>query len=262
MRTAEDINLSIKDNFKKITGREYRQGSALGFITDAVSREMEKAHLEIDRNKNPHIYTNLYGDDLDKMGTFVNVPREAGEEDMTYLYRIMNWTYLKAGANNIAVNDSLLNLKYASDAQYYPQIHGAGTGVIYIIPKEYSDDIMESALAEVKERVKNVISPESYTEYIIPTAVPVNLVCHLEVDGGDVSYIRDRITEDLKEYINGIAPNTYLSVGEMNRIGLEVDNVDFFSIDGVYLNDVYNANTKILQELETKMLFQEISWED
>lgn len=262
MRTAEDINLSIKDSFYKLTGREYRSGSALGFITDAVSREMETAHLEIERNKNPHIYTNLYGEDLDKMGTFVNVPREAGEDDMTYLYRIMNWTYLKAGANNIAVNDSLLNLEYASDAQYYPKLHGAGTGVIYIIPTEYSDDIMAKALAEVKKRVENVISPESYTEYIIPTAVPVNLVCHLEVNGGDVSYIKDKISEALKEYINGIAPNTYLSVGEMNRIGLEMDNVDFFSIDGVYLNEEYNTDTKILQELETKMLFQEISWED
>lgn len=262
MRTAEDINLSIKDSFYKLTGREYRAGSALGFITDAVSREMETAHLEIERNKNPHIYTNLYGEDLDKMGAFVNVPREAGEDDMTYLYRIMNWTYLKAGANNIAVNDSLLNLEYASDAQYYPKLHGAGTGVIYIIPTEYSDDIMAKALAEVKKRVENVISPESYTEYIIPTAVPVNLVCHLEVNGGDVSYIKDKITEALKEYINGIAPNTYLSVGEMNRIGLEMDNVDFFSIDGVYLNEEYNTDTKILQELETKMLFQEISWED
>lgn len=262
MRTAEDINLSIKDSFYKLTGREYRAGSALGFITDAVSREMETAHLEIERNKNPHIYTNLYGEDLDKMGAFVNVPREAGEDDMTYLYRIMNWTYLKAGANNIAVNDSLLNLEYASDAQYYPKLHGAGTGVIYIIPTEYSDDIMAKALAEVKKRVENVISPESYTEYIIPTAVPVNLICHLEVNGGDVSYIKDKITEALKEYINGIAPNTYLSVGEMNRIGLEMDNVDFFSIDGVYLNEEYNTDTKILQELETKMLFQEISWED
>jgi uncharacterized phage protein gp47/JayE len=262
MRTAEDINLSIRENFKKITGHKYRQGSALGFITDAVSREMEKAHLEIERNKNPHIYTNLYGEDLDKMGTFVNIPREAGEDDMTYLYRIMNWTYLKAGATNIAVNDSLLNLEYSSDAQYYPQIHGAGTGVIYIIPIKYEDDIMAKALAEVKDRVKNVLSPESYTEYIIPTAIPVNLICHLEVNGGDVAYIRDKITSAIKDYINGIAPNDYLSVGEMNRIGLAVDNVDFFSIDGVYLNGEYNTNTKILQELETKMLFQEISWED
>ncbi len=262
MRTAEDINLSIKDNFERSTGHKYRSGSALGFITDAVSREMEKAHLEIERNKNPHIYTNLYGEDLDKMGTFVNVPREAGEDDMTYLYRIMNWTYLKAGATKIAVNDSLLNLEYSSDAQYYPQIHGAGTGVIYVTPTKYEDDIMAKALAEVKDRVKNVLSPESYTEYIIPTAIPVNLICHLEVNGGDVAYIRDKITRAIKEYINGIAPNDYLSVGEMNRIGLAVDNVDFFSIDGVYLNGDYNTNTKILQELETKMLFQEISWED
>ena len=261
-RSAEDISKTIKNDFLGLTGKVYRDGSAIGFFTDAVSRSMEDAYNEIERAKNPHIYTNLSGENLDKMGTFVNVPRQKNETDDDYLYRIMNWNYLKAGANLTAVNDSLLNLEYASNAQYYPGIHGAGTGVVYVIPIEYEDDIVAKALAEAKNRIKNVISPESYTEYVIPTPLPVTLVCHMETDAGDEDYLKSKITEDIKEYINKIAPNDYLSLGAINRMAMSYDDIDFFSVDGVYIAGTFNANTKIMQELETKFLFDEITWRD
>lgn len=261
-RNAEDISTSIKNDFFGFTGKSYRDGSAVGFFTEAVARSMEDAYNEIERAKNPHIYTNLSGDNLDKMGTFVNVPRETDESDADYLYRIMNWTYLKAGANLTAVNDSLLNLTYASNAEYYPGIHGAGTGVVYVIPKDYSDDTIANALAETKSRIKNVISPESYTEYIVPTPLPVVLVCHLETDAGDLEYLKSLLSDKIEDYVNAIAPNDALSIGEINKMAMALDNVDFFSVDGVYVNDVFYSDSKIVQELETKFLFQEITWRD
>lgn len=262
MRTAEDINQSIKSDFANMTGHEYRAGSALGFFTDAVSRSMENAYQEIENSKNPHIYTNLSGADLDKFGAMVNVPRQVNESDTTYLYRLMNWTYLKSGANLTAINDSILNLTYASDAQYYPGIYGAGTGVVYIIPKEYTNDTITKALSEVKDRLHSVLDPESYTEYVVPTALPVTFVCHLETSTGDKQYLQNTIENKIKEYVNAIAPNDYLSVGAINKIGLTIETVDFFSVDGIYINDVYHPELKILQNLETKMLFQEVTWED
>lgn len=261
-RTAEEINLSIQKDFEDITGRTFRPGSAIGFYTNAVSKEMEQAHLEIDRNKNPHIYTNLEGDNLDKMGTFVNVPRETDESDTNYLYRIMNWTYLKAGANYTAVNDSLLNMEYASNAEYYPGIYGAGTGVVYVIPNEYSEETMQKALAEAKDRASYVLSPESYTEFIIPTAISVTVIAHLETTNQDLDYLKTNIATAIKNYINDIAPNDYLSIGTINRIVLNMNGVDFFAVDGLYLDDTYTAQTKVLQELETKLLFKEIDWEE
>ena len=190
VRSAEDISKTIKNDFLGLTGKVYRDGSAIDYFTEAVSRSMEDAYTEIEKAKNPHIYTNLSGDNLDKMGVFVDVTRQKDEGDEDYLYRIMNWTYLKAGANLTAVNDSLLNLEYASNAQYYPGIHGAGTGVVYVIPTKYDDDTIAKALKEAKDRIKNVISPESYTEYIIPTPLPVDFVCHLETEIGDTDYLK------------------------------------------------------------------------
>ena len=261
-RNAEDINKEIQRTFLGYTGKEYRACSAIGFFTNAVSRSMEDVYNEIERAKNPHIYTNLSGENLDKMGAFVNVPRHAGESDSNYLYRMMNWTYLKAGANLTAVNDSLLGLSYASNAQYYPGVHGAGTGVVYVIPRRYDDDTIAKALAEAKERVGHVIAPESYTEYVVPTPLPVVLVCHMETGTGDMDYLKVQVEKEVKAYINAIAPDTYLELGEINRRALAHSEIDFFSVDGIYIGGTFSPDTKIMQELETKFLYQEITWRD
>lgn len=261
MRTAEEINQSILNDFTTVTEKTYRPGSAIGFYTNAVSRAMEDAYIEIENAKDPHIYTNLSGENLDKMGVFTNVSRETGESDATYLYRMMNWTYLKSGANLIAINDSLLNLEYSSNAEYHPGIYGAGTGIVYVIPNDYSDETIEKALAEAREKIRYVISPESYTEYIIPTPLPVVLLATIESENGDVDYLKSAISNTLKDYINKIAPNEYMSVGTMNNMALDIDNVDYFNINLMYINGESVTETKVLQNLETKLLFDQISWE-
>lgn len=261
-KSATEIYTDINEAFYKATGKDYRAGSALGFFTDAVSRSLEAAHNEIDNNKNPHIYTNLSGTDLDKFGTMVNIPRESFENDNTYLYRLLNWTYLKAGANKTSINDSLLNLTYSSNAEYYPGVYGAGTGIVYIIPKEYETDTMQKALEEAKERIADVISPESYTEYIIPTPIAVKIVCYLTSKYGDIAYLKSQAESVIKEYVNGIAPNDYLSIGEINKMIINMNSVDMFSVDGIYLDDTRNYSNKIMQDIETKLLFDSIVWED
>lgn len=261
-RSAEEIYSSILDDFKTNTGKEFRSGTVMSYFTSAMARAMEIGHTVIEAAKNPHIYTNLEGDNLDKMGVFVGVPREENETDKNYLYRIMNWKYLKAGANLTAVNDSLLNLTYASDAKYYPGIYGAGTGVVYVIPTEYTEETIQKALEEAKERIYDVISPELYTQYVIPTPVPVKVVAKLVTEDGDINYLKDLIAEKVKTYVNAIAPNDYLSVGTINKEIIQIDNVDYFSVNGIYVNGTLTTDLKILQILETKLLFEEINWED
>lgn len=261
-KTVEQISDDINSRFLITTGKEYRPGSALGFFNEAVARSLADAYNEIEDSKDPHIYTNLSGNNLDLMGAFVNVPREVDESDDDYLYRIMNWTYLKASANLTAINDSLLNLTYASNAEYYPQVYGAGTGAVYVIPKDYNQDTINKALAEVKDRVKNVISPESYTEYIVPTAIPVTIVAKVEAKDGDLDYIKSNIELKYDTYINAIAPNDSLEISVLDKLGLDTDGIDYFAVRGVYINEKYIVATSIMQTLETKMLFSGITWED
>lgn len=262
MKTAETIHEALGTRFKARTNKAVRSGSVIDLIHAAVSEEMEDAYIEIENNKNPHIYTNMDSDSLDKTGFFVNVPRETGETDKNYLYRIMNWTCLKAASNLTAINDSLLNMETASNAQYFPGIYGAGTGIVYVIPKTYDTSTISKALEETKERLKNVIDPAAYTEYVVPTIKPIKFVIKISSEDGDIDYIKTNISSLVRLYVNSIAPKEYLSVGSINKIGESVENVDYFNVLITYIDGETKTDLKFLQNLETKFMFDEIVWEE
>ena len=260
-KTTDQIYNKILEDFSEATQQEYRRDSGIGFFSEAVSRTIETAFTEIENNKNPHIYTNLSGDSLDKMGTFVGLPRETDEDDQTYLYRIMNWTHLKAAGNETAINDSLLNLTNASFASYFPGTHGAGTGTVYIIPNEYSEENIAAAFTEAEKAIKDVISPAAYTEYLVPDIIPVRFTIRIMSQNGDINYLKNSLEEAIKKYVNGIAPGNYLEIAAINRLGLETPNVDYFNVLEFFLTDESTANVRVMQRIETKFLYDTIAWE-
>ena len=262
-KTTDEIYTKILEDFQTASkGKEYRRASGIGFLSEAVSRSLETAFTEIENNKDPHIYTKLSGDNLTKMGTFVNVPRNENEDDTTYLYRMMNWTHLKAASNYTAVNDSLLDLTYASNAQYFPATHGAGTGTVYVIPYNILDEEnITLALAEAKERIKDVISPESYTEYIVPDVIPVSLTIRISSTHGDISFLKSSLETAIRKYINGIAPGDYLEIGTINKLGINTENIDYFNVLELFLTDERVTSVRIMQALDTKFIFKSIDWQ-
>jgi hypothetical protein len=262
LRTFSEIKADLLQRFTDLTNKEVRETSALGLMTAAFSKELGTAYQEIEDAKNPHIYTNLDTDGLNATGTFVNVTRQDDESDDSYLYRIMNWTYLKESSNETAINDSLLNLTYASNAQFVKNTKGAGTGTIYIIPLVYDDETQNNALTEVKDRIKNVLSPLSYIEYVIPTIRPVQLIIKIESSNGDLSYLKTAITSQIEDYINAIAPNDYMKLGKINSIGQNTNLVDYFVVTGLYVDGEVVTKTNVLQGIDTKLIFNEIVWED
>lgn len=262
MRTFSEIKDDINNRFTSRTHRDIRIGSALDLFNNAVSTEISKIYEEIENSKNPHIYTNLSGENLDKLGYMVNVPRETNEDDSIYLYRLMNWTYLKASANETAINDSLLNMKYASNAQYYPGTYGAGTGTVYVIPLKYDEETIANALNEAKEKIKDIIDPAAYTEYVTPKVVQVSFLAQIYSESGDTLYIKSAITDKVKEYVNAIPPNEYMDISKINLIGLNTDNVNYFNVVMTYLDGDSNSNIRFLQKTETKYIFDSITWEE
>ncbi len=91
---------------------------------------------EIEKNKNPHIFTKLEGSDIDSMGILVGCARRANEDDRTYLYRMINWNTANQTANATAIEAALTTLDYSSNVTYVPYTHGVGTATAYIIPKD------------------------------------------------------------------------------------------------------------------------------
>lgn len=260
MRTAIEISNDIKSNFEKRIQDTVAPGTVIDFYNAAVGEVVEKAYEEIEKNKNPHIWSNLKGAELDSMGTMLNIPRVPNESDTTYKYRILNWIPKNEASNTTAITDALLTPTYASNIEYRPYTKGSGTGTCYVIPKDYSSEMIEKALQEAAEKIKKVASPSLHVEYIIPTIKGIKLQIYMSSSTGDITAMRNNITSKIKEYINTIPPKEYLKVGDINKIGVNESNVEYFSVLSLMVNGVPIDGIQLLQEIDSKFLFDEIIW--
>ena len=135
----------------------------------------------IEDNKNPYLFTNTFGSDLDSLGYWVNLPRVEEETDEHYKYRLKDWVLSSESSNTTAIENAILNPIYSSNIQYVPYTHGSGTGTCYVIPKVYEDDTITNALEEAHNLLKDVVSPSLYVEYLVPSIRSVAFHCFISV---------------------------------------------------------------------------------
>lgn len=257
MKTIEDIYTSIKNSFYDRTKLEIAEGSVIDNYTNSVSVGLMEAYKEIEKNKNPHIFTKLEGSDIDSMGILVGCARRANEDDRTYLYRMINWNTANQTANATAIEAALTTLDYSSHVDYVPYTHGVGTATAYIIPKDLEKS--DLAIKEVQDRLKKVTSQGSYVECVIPNMKPVKLVVYMSIDR-DEDNIKRNLQDKIREYINNIAPGNKLEIGHINKIGINETNVNYFSVSQMYIDNEEYQEIFAIQKLEDKFLFDEIVW--
>lgn len=260
MKETTEIHASLIRHMEDNLKDTIKEGSMLDMFAYSIAEEDRDLYQEIEDAKNPYLFTNTWGEDLDSLGYGVNLPRLENEDDDSYKYRLKDWVLSAEASNTTAISNALLNLDYASNVDYVPRTHGCGTGTCYVIPKTYEDDVITSALEEAAERIQNIVSPSLYVEYIVPTIRAVTLQCFLTTEGVDRDQVCNTIQEKIKEYINSIAPGDFLKVGTLLRLGLSVTGTEYFNVVAVLINEDPITELEIVQELETKMLFDEIVW--
>ena len=259
MKTSEEVYESLKSNFEDKINDSIQTGSVIDIYNKTIADECRDMYQYIEDNKNPYLFTNTFGEDLDSLGYWVNLTRETDETDEHYKYRLKDWLLTSEASNTTAISNSLLNPQYASNIQYVPYTYGSGTATCYIIPLEYEEEIINAALEEAADLIKNVVSPSLYVEYIVPSIRSVRLNCFLSVTG-DEATIKSNITTKIQEYINGIAPGDYLSVGDIIRLGINETGVEYFNVVSLFIDEEQTTDIEIIQELETKFLFDNIIW--
>lgn len=261
MKKFDDIYKDLKEDFKKSTKIGIAKGSVIDMLLKSVSSMLAIAHKEIEDNKKPYLFTQQKGDELDSTGYFLQCPRLVDETDDNYKYRLMRWVQRNAANNLTAINEAIKLLTFSSSATYVPYTYGVGTGTVYLIPYKYEEDYIKNAIKEAEEIIGAVIAPSSIVDYCVPKPVKVKLVSYLDIaKGKDMNYIKKTITDKVKEYINNLAPGSKLMLGQINNMGLNVDGVEYFNIIQVYLDDKESTAYEILQDVSTKMLFEEIIW--
>lgn len=260
MKTAAQVREDILNRFYSKTRTQIEAGSVVDIFARVLAEIDEDIYQEIDRNRTPHVWSYLEGQQLDDTGTMLNLPRKTGESDANYRYRLMNWTLTNEASNYTAINDALLLPTYASNIEFRPKIRGCGTGVCYVIPKEYTSHYITNSLLEAKKIVESVASPSLYVEYIVPEILGVQLQVYMISENGDIDAIKGNIERNVLEYINNIPPYSYLQVGQINRIGILEDKVDYFNVMSVIINGATTTDTAIVQRIDTKFLYDEIIW--
>ncbi len=261
VKTTEEIKNTIIQNFEEKTNQLIRSGSVIDFYNNAVSDSMNKMYQEIEDAKNPHLYSKLSGDNLDDECAMVGITRRSNETDKTLLYRLHNWTLANAKGNTTSITDALLDLTYASNVTYVPRVYGCGTGVAYVIPKEYTDEIISKALEEAKERLNDVIDPSLYIQYIVPRVLPVQFQCSIQArEDVDISILESLIVLKVKEYIDAIAPKESLSIGSIEKMVLALDEVSYFRVISYSVDGVTETGTETMQTVDTKLMFDDITW--
>lgn len=264
MKSIHDIYQNIRNKFFNKTGIDVERGTAIDYYVLASSEMISDAYEEIENNKTPHIYSSLSGEKLDDMAVLVGLTRRADESDKNFLYRILNWNISNKCSNYTAIETALMNMAFSSHATYVPHTFGCGTAAAYIIPKTMSDEGKELAINETKNRLEKVVSPSSYIEYIIPKIVSIKINALIKAKASDIKTIKSNITDKIIKYVNGIAPGDYLEVGEINKIGTNEANVNYFNVGHLFIDDMETGAVSILQKVDSKFLISadDIIWSE
>lgn len=259
MKKIDDIYNSLVNDFKNKTKLEIAFGSTLDSYCLATATGIKEAYDEIERNKNPHIYTNLKGSDIDGVGMLVGCTRLPEEDDTSYLYRVLNWNTSNQASNSTAIETATMNMEFASNVTYVPFTQGVGTGTAYIIPKKLDEETINKAIKETKDRLVKVCSPSSYIEYIVPEILHVDIVAYLSIYK-DEENVKNNISKKFENYINNIAPGDKMEIGQLNKIGINEPNVGYFSISTIIIDNKEIQDIEVIQKLEKKLVFNKVIW--
>jgi hypothetical protein len=91
----------------------------------------------------------------------------------------------------------------------------------------------------------------------------IRLVVYLDVKQGyDLTNIKIQIKKTLEGYINGIEPGKLLLLGEINKLGLSIDGVEYFNVVQTYTDNEEVTDFELLQTLTAKFLLEDIIYWD
>lgn len=256
MGKIDEIYNNIKDRISTALNIEIKRGTVLDLFILATSDMINEAKNEIDSSKDPHIFSNLKGNNIDDMGILFGLTRKENESDKNYLYRIIKWNTANKSSNYDAIETALMNTVYSSHITYVPKVYGCGTAAAYIIPKTLTEEYKRYAIEEAKEILDNVSSPSTYIEYIIPTVLSVKIIILYKSTSSDTNSIKRTINENIITYINNIAPGEYLKIGEINKIGIGHQNIEYFNVNNLFINSEEHGEVEILQKVETKFIIE------
>lgn len=248
----------LKEDIQKLVGAQIESNTIIDQILYGVGASLDMIKEEINKRKNPHIYTGLKDGELDDLGLLVGCPRYESEGNESYFTRIMHHHTANQASNLTSINFAISNLKYSSHATYVPFTLGVGTSTIHFIPKNY--EYIEEAKLEIEERILKVKAPDSFIMIEPATKIRVEIIAYVVLEN-DSLITRANIEEAIRAYINNIPIGETLSYAKLNMIGLSTKDVKYFNVVTVLLDGTTMHQIEKMQGVETKFVFDTIHFE-
>lgn len=89
MKSFEQIYNDMKNKFYVLTKIDISKGSVIDMMIKSMSYMLHEIYKAIEANKQPYLFTQQTGKELDSTGYFLQCPRQANESDENYKYRLM-----------------------------------------------------------------------------------------------------------------------------------------------------------------------------
>lgn len=249
---------SLKAKIQKLLNATIQSHTVLDQLIYGASEAIDEAYDEIEKNKDPHIYSGLKGNRIDGLGMLIGCPRYENESDKSYLTRVMAHHTSHQASNTTAIVMALTNLKYTSHISYVPFTQGLGTATIHFIPTHY--DYTELAKKEIRERLENVTAPDAYVKLEVASPIAVEILAYCVISE-DTEVFREELKAQIKAYVNNIPIGESIRYSDINLLGAKIDGVQYFNTTAIYLDQERLYALERPQTIQGKFLFQNITLE-
>lgn len=255
IKEKNDIHNDIKKKFFSLSGIRVEPNGMIDFIMNATASMIYQIYVFVENNFTPYIYTKAKGRRLNDVGLSIGCPRNAEEEDNNYRFRVITWVKRAESGNEKAIN-SVLSTCLLSSCVYKSLANGAGTANLYVITKNGVDE--DKAIEEVKSKIENIVSSGVSVRIVIPEITYISIVFKI-----DNNIHNELIKKSVEKYINKMQIGEIVSIGDLTRIGLEYNDIEFFAVSYIKINDELVSNySDIVQGLENKLQIKDIFFEN
>lgn len=217
-------------------------GSIVRTFSEVLSEEFSQFYSEVDLVSTMSFVTTAKGQFLDLLGVMLNCYRNVGEDDETFRYRITNYVYVLAGANQISIRLKLLEIPEVRDVIMEEFTKGTGSFTVYIITDamETSEDIIAAAQEVVEEHKGYGIKGEVKTPILISLKLVVRLILEESVSLAESTSIKESVRLALKNYADNIEIGGAFIITEAISVINDVsDSIIDMNVNEMYVNNQF-----------------------
>jgi hypothetical protein len=242
-RTPEEIEQIALDALNKTDIKNNGEGSPSLGIVKAINEMIGILYDSLDTNIDAATFSKAEQGFVDLIGELFNCPRNYGETDEEYKYRISNQVSIVASANKTSIEFATYNIENVTKVVLVPYTHGIGSFSAYVITDTMLvGNDLDSVLSTVQEKVDTVAAYGIRTYVVAPKPLTVSMNVNVIFKQGTSSTIQSTVRSDvarnIKAYVDALDMNEGLVVAEIIDTIMDLNSAIYdVAINSITINN-------------------------